>query len=224
MIAVLAWRFRAELRVGIGEFSRASMHVLIPGLLIAGYLLMSAGGIKNWAVVPPGGGGFLFMETTLMFLVLEVLAFGVIAHQCSQSAVLVAGLVWLCLLPFVGFGPTNDLATLGAIPALTVMWLTLINELTSPPRQRRLSKGRRGLLIVLFLIGAATPFQETYRAMAEKRWDPDPSIPAPVALEGFPAHYFASTANRFAPLLMASSPLPAEEMDWRKSQAPWMRK
>jgi hypothetical protein len=125
--------------------------------------------------------------------------------------------VWLCLLPFVGFGPTNDLATLGAIPALTMMWLILINELTSPSHQRRLSRGARVLLIVLFVIGTATPFQETYRAMAEKRWDPDQGMPAPVALEGFPAHYFASADNRFAPVLKRSPPLSADEMDWSKS-------
>jgi hypothetical protein len=217
MIAVLAWRFRVELLTGAGEFSRTLMYVLIPALLIASYLLMSAGGIKSWAIVPPGGGGFLFMEVTLMFLLLEVLIFGAFAHQCSRSSVLVAGLVLLCLLPFVGFGPTNDLATLGAIPALTKMWLILINELTSPTHQRRLSNGVRVMLIMLFVIGAATPFQETYRAMAEKHWDPDTDLPAPVALEGFPAHYFASAANRFAPLLKKSPTLSADEMDWRKS-------
>jgi hypothetical protein len=217
MIAVLAWHFRVELLAGAGEYLLAMVYVLIPGLLIATYLLMSAGGIKSWAVVPPGGGSFLFVEVTLMFLVLEVLVFGIIAGRCSRSAILVAGLVWLCLLPFVGFGPTNDLATLGAIPALTMMWLILINELTSPSHQRRLSKGARVLLIVLFVIGAATPFQETYRAMAEKRWDPDQGMPAPVALEGFPAHYFASADNRFAPVLKRSPPLSADEMDWSKS-------
>lgn len=214
MIAVLAWRFRSELSAGAGEFLQASMLVLMPAFLIAGYLLMSAGGIKSWAIVPPGGGGFLFMETTLMFLVLEVLVFGVIAHQCGRSPVLVAGLVLLSLLPFVGFGPTNDLVTLGAIPALTLMWLTLINELTSPSRQRRLSRGARGLLLVLFAIGAVTPFQETWRAATEKRWDPDTSLPAPVAIGGFPPHYYASTGNWFVSVLKRTQPVPATEMDW----------
>jgi len=217
MIAVLAWRFRAELLAGAGQFSRVLMYVLIPALLIAGYLLMSAGGIKSWALVPPGGGGFLFMEVTLMFLLLEVLVFGAIAYQCSRSAVLFAGLALLCLLPFVGFGPTNDLATLGAIPALTIMWLTLINELVLPSRQRRLSSGRRGWLVMLFLVGAVTPFQETYRAVTEKQWDPDTSMPAPVALKGFPAHYFAPVTNFVAPLLKESLRVPANEMDWAKS-------
>lgn len=217
MLAVLAWRFRVELLAGAGEFARALMHVLIPALLIASYLLMSAGGIKSWAVVPPGGMGFLFLEVTLMFLVLEVLAFGAIAYQCSPSAILTTGLVWLCLLPFFGFGPTNDLATLGAIPALTMMWLILINELTAPSRQRRLSNAPRGLLVVLFVIGAVTPFQETYRALTEKRWAPDTSLPAPVTLGGFPAHYFASANSRFAPLLKESPRLSADEMDWRKA-------
>lgn len=220
LVAVLAWRFRVELRAATGELSRAAVYVLPPGLLIAGYLLMSAGGIKSWALVPPGGLSFLFMETTLIFLVLEVLLFAVLAYQCSRSAMLVAGVALLCLLPFVGFGPTNDLATLGAIPALTVMWLTLINELIAPSRERRLSTVRRGLLLMLFAVGAVTPFQETFRALTEKHWDADFGIPAPVALEGFPAHYFAPTANRFAPLLQSSPPQPVVEMDWQKIKRP----
>ena len=214
MIGVLAWRLRGELSAGAGELSRALMYVLMPGLLIATYLLMSAGGIKSWAVVPPGGISFLFVETTLLFVILEVLAFGVIARQCDRSPVLVAGLVLLCLLPFVGFGPTNDLVTLGAIPALTVVWFTLINELTSPSRQRRLSTGSRGLLVMLFLVGAVTPFQETWRAVTEERWDPDTNMPAPVAIRGFPSHYYASAGHWFGPILKQTQPLSSAAMDW----------
>lgn len=217
MIAILAWRFRSEFVAVLGEFSRALIYVLMPAVLIAAYLLMSAGGIKSWAVVPPGGGGFLFMETTLMFLMLEVLIFGAIAYKCSQSTTLVVGLICLCLLPFAGFGPTNDLATLGAIPALTMMWLTLINELTAPSHQRRLSVERRSVLALLLMIGAATPFQETYRAATGNNWAPDTSMPAPVAMRGFPAHYFAPTTNLAAPLLRESLPVSANEMDWSKS-------
>ena len=214
IIAVLAWRFRSELSAGAGEFWRALMVVLLPAFLIASYLLMSAGGIKSWAVVPPGGISFLFVETTLLFVIVEVLVFGVIARQCDRSPLLVAGLVLLCLLPFVGFGPTNDLVTLGAIPALTVMWLALINELTSPSPHRRLSKGMRGLLLVLFAIGSVTPFQETWRAVTEKRWDPDTSMPAPVAIGGFPSHYYASTGHWFVPVLKRTQPVSATGMDW----------
>lgn len=220
MIAVLLWRFRLELLAAPGEFSRALMYVMLPAILIGSYLLMSASGIKNWAVVPPGGGGFLFIEVTLIFLLLEVLAFGPFAYQCSQSAILMAGLVLLCLLPFVGFGPTNDLATLGAIPALTVMWLILINELTSPYHQRRLSAGRRVVLVSMVLIGAVTPFQESYRALALKRWAPDLDRPAPVAIGGFPAHYYASASHWFSPVLKETEPAASAAMDWSKAGKP----
>ena len=221
MIAVLVWRFRSELLGGVHGLSRALTYVVFPALLIAGYLLMSAGGIKAWAVVPPdpvagGGGGLTWWLDTLVFILLEVLVFGVLAWQCSRSAILAAGLLLLCLLPFFSFGPNNDLATLGAIPALTIMWLTLINELTSPPDRRRLSTGRRALLILLFVVGAATPFQETYRAVARERWAADPDIPAPVAFGGFPAHYYASAGHWFVPALKETPPLPATAMDWSK--------
>lgn len=222
MIAVLGWRFRGDLSAGIRELTRALAYVLFPALLIAGYLLMGAEGIKAWAVVPPAdsamaGSGFTWWADTAVFILLEVLAFGLLARQCGRSAVLDAGLLLLCLLPFFSFGPTNDLATLGAIPALTVMWLTLINELTAPSHQRRLSNASRGLLIMLLVVGAVTPFQETWRALTLKRWAPDPDLPAPVAIGGFPAHYYASAGHWFAPFLKATQPLPSAAMDWSKS-------
>lgn len=222
MIAVIGWRFSRELLVGMRDLLRALAYVMLPALLIAGYLLMSAEGIKAWAVVPPNtavaGGGFTWWADTLVFIVIEVLAFGVLARQCSRSSVLDAGLILLCLLPFFSFGPTNDLATLGAIPALTIMWLVLINELTLPYHQRRLSAGRRGLLIVLVLIGAVTPFQESYRALALKQWNPDVAMPVPMALQGFPPHYFASATNRFAPILNHTEALSAGTTNWSKKR------
>lgn len=222
LIAVIGWRFRGEMMDRIHDLSRAFAYVLFPALLIAAYLLMSAGGIRAWAIVAPNtavpGGGLTWWADTLVFIVVEVLAFGVLARQCGRSAVLDAGLLLLCLLPFFSFGPTNDLATLGAIPALTIMWLTLINELTSPSHQRRLSGGRWGLLVVLFLIGAVTPFQESYRALSRKQWDPDPSLPAPVVFNGFPAHYYASAGHWFAPVLNHTEAVLATQMNWKKSR------
>lgn len=222
MIAVLAWRYRGDPRLGMPDLARGLTYVLFPALLIAGYLLMNAGGIRAWAVVQPasawasGGSALTWWADTLVFIVIEVMVFGLLAWQCNRSAVLAAGLLLLCLLPFFSFGPTNDLATLGAIPALTVMWLTLINELTAPSHQRRLSMGRRGLLALLFAVGAVTPLQESYRALTGKRWAPDPALPAPVAIGGFPAHYYASAGHWFAPVLKTSPPLPSAAMDWGK--------
>lgn len=218
MIAVLAWRFRAELSIVAGEVVRTLACVLIPALLIGGYLLMSIGGIRSWAVVPPAGLSIFFMEVTLLFILLEVLVFGAIAFRVNQSVVLAAGLITLCLLPFAGFGPTNDLLTLGGIPALTVIWLVLINEMTSTLPMRRLSNHTRGGLLVLFMIGAATPFQETYRALTERRWTPDTTIEAPVALRGFAAHYFAPAVGRYSRILKESPRQSAKEMDWEKSK------
>lgn len=218
MIAVLGWRFRSELMVGMHDQLRALAYVLFPAFLTSAYLLMSAGGIRAWAIVPPNtaiaSGGLTWWADTLVFILLEVLAFGMLARQCSRSSVLDAGLMLLCLLPFFGFGPTNDLATLGAIPALTIMWLTLINELTSPSHQRRLSVSRRVLLVMLFLAGAVTPFQESYRSLTLRQWDPDVSKPAPVALQGFPAHYFASGGHWFAAMLNETKPVAYAAMGW----------
>lgn len=222
MIVVLAWRFHGELLPGGRDLWRALAYVLPPAVLIVAYLLMSAGEIRAWVVVPTStatmANEFTWWTDTLVFIVIEVMVFGALALQCSRSGVLISGVLLLCLLPFFSFGPTNDLATLGAIPALTVMWLTLINELISPSRQRQLSAGRRGLLVLLFLLGAVTPFQESYRAVTLRQWDPDSTIPLPVAMMGFPAHYFASAVNRFAPILNRTEVLSYMKMNWEKKR------
>lgn len=221
MIAVIGWRFGGELTGGMKDLARAFAYVSLPAFLIAGYLLMGAGGINGWAVVPPSnataGGGLVWWMDTLVFIVVEVLAFGVLARRCNRTPVLDSGLLLLCVLPFFSFGPTNDLATLGAIPALTLMWLTLINELTAPRHQRRLSAERRWLLAILFVVGAVTPFQETYRVLTGRHWAPNLDMPAPVAIGGFPAHYYVSASHWFAPVLRETPPLALAAMDWSKA-------
>jgi hypothetical protein len=213
MASVLAWRFRRELLDHGDDFQRGLVYVFLPGFLIASYLVMSAGNINSWAFAPPSGTGFLWWQVTLLFIVLEVLVFGVLAQKCSESDVLTASLLMLCLLPFFRFGPANDLVTIAGIPGLTIIWLTLINELASPLSQRRLSPGLRAVLFGSLLLGAVTPFQETYRALTEKHWSPDLSLASPVAMRGFQAHYFASAANWLSPALKESRPSSAEEIN-----------
>lgn len=181
--------------------AKALALVLLPALLIGGYLTMNAlaigGGLNNAASANTGPHAVAEMDAgfevgkIVLFFLLEAGLFGLLALRRDSSPLMIAGLLVLALLPWLRFGPGNDLAMRGSIPALTVLWLTLIAELTAGPSQRRLSPPLRAALAALWLLGAATPFQEVYRALTRRPWAPDVTLSAPVALKGFPSHYFA---------------------------------
>jgi hypothetical protein len=175
-------------------FISLALTIPVAGL-IATYLLMNVGAIEssfspaqpNQAVIAISAD----FTAYLLFFTLEAGLFGAIALQRNRSPIIIASIAILAILPWFRFGPYNDLVMRGSIPALTVLWLTLIAELTAPMAQRTLSRSLRQILIVLCLIGLATPFQEVYRALTKPRWAPDTTLPAPAALGGLAPHYFA---------------------------------
>lgn len=164
--------------------------------LVAAYLLMGVGAINAGigAASPAQSAVELGIDIwrNIVFLMLEAGLFGMLALQRNRSPLMIASLVVLAALPWFSFGPNNDLAMRGSIPALTILWLVLIAELTARPAQRALSSLMRSVLAMLFLLGMATPFQEIYRALTGAPWAADTSLSAPAALRSFPPHYFAS--------------------------------
>lgn len=163
--------------------------------LIATYLLMSADsipvGVSNLPLGSAGAKAGFDIGGTVLFVLLEVGLVGMLALYRDRSPLFVAALAVLALLPWFRFGPNNDLAMRGSIPALTILWLVLIAELTAMQVQRRLTRSLRSLLVCFWLLGMVTPFQEVYRALVRKPWAPDTTLTAPAALRGFPTHYFA---------------------------------
>lgn len=175
--------------------------------LVAAYLLMGAATIS--AGVSPALQGQSSSQMggdiwkIVLFFALEAGLFGMLALQRNRSPLMIASLVVLAVLPWVSFGPNNDLAMRGSIPALTILWMVLIAELTARPVQCALSSPMRCTLLVLWALGMVTPFQEIYRALNGKAWAADTTRSAPAALRGFPSHYFASEVNWLAPALRA---------------------
>jgi hypothetical protein len=195
----LRWRECFLSRERLGELFKSLGLVTAPAGFIAAYLLMSAATIDfgtTEAALPAGAdGGGDQIANTLYFFALEAGFFSVLALLRDRSALLIASVSVLALLPWVRFGPNNDLLMRGSIPALTMIWLVLIAELTAEPSKRELSKLMRVVLVFLFLVGMATPYQEIHRALTRKHWTPNPAISVPQATGGLAAHYFAPTKD-----------------------------
>lgn len=177
------------------ELIKSLALAILPATAIGGYLSMNATAIASGTLVltapnaPPEQ--YRQIGAVLYFIVLEAGIFAAFALLLERSALLVASLVVLAGLPWISFGPNNDLAMRGSVPALAILWLVIIAELVADPVQRRLSHSMRTTLAVLFLIGAVTPSLEIYRALSGNPWQPDPALAAPAALGGVAAHYFA---------------------------------
>ena len=204
------------------EFFKSLLLVAPAAGLVAAYLLMGAGKINAGVSAALQGQSASEMGfdiwRSLIFFMLEAGLFGMLALQRNRSPLMIASLVVLAVLPLFSVGPNNDLAMRGSTPALTILWMVLIDELTARPSQRALSSLMRGVLVILWLLGMATPFQEIYRALSSKHWAADTALSAPAALGGFPSHYFASAANRFATMLNPTEPAPASKMNWKRSR------
>jgi hypothetical protein len=186
------------------QLLRSLALVAIPGALGATYLLLGFGsgesGLAAMAAPAPAAPFASLLADKTIFFILEAGIFVVFALLLERSAPVIASAALLAVLPWLNFGPANDLAMRASIPALAVLWLVLITELTAAPGRQRLSPRWRALLLAVFLLGSVTPCQEIYRALKGNAWAADTTLSAPRALGGFPPHYFvAEKYNRLAP-------------------------
>jgi hypothetical protein len=208
--AVIAARWRACLlvRPERRQMLLSAGLVLVPGGLGAAYLLLGMGaGEPGLAAMPTSASAeslASLIGDRMIFFVLEAGIFAVFALMLERSAPVIASIAVLAVLPWLNFGPNNDLIMRASIPALTILWLRLITELTAEAAEQSLSRYPRAVLLALFLVGTVTPYQEIYRALSGNVWAADTSLSAPMALGGFPPHYFVP-----------------EKYNWL---APWMRR
>ena len=187
------WR---ALRHGVPTLLASLGLIALPAALIAAYLLqgMFGGDAGPTALTPtaPVLTQPIGFAAKLLFLTLEAGIFCVFLIRRERSPLTLATTATLLLLPWLQFGPNNDLLMRASIPALCILWLAIVGELTTPGRTTGLAKAWRIALLILFVLGSVTPLQEIHRALAGNRWKADTRITAPQALGGFPPHYFVS--------------------------------
>jgi hypothetical protein len=125
------------------------------------------------------------LSEMIIFALLEWAVLLAIAWRCGQrSWLLVLAALLLLVLPFLRFGPGNDIVMRGAIPSLTLVMMAALGALS----QSGAAAAWRRALLVLLLIGAVTPLQEVARAF---RPGPDYRVQTQTFVErhGKPWHY-----------------------------------
>ncbi|WP_342116723.1 hypothetical protein [Pseudoduganella sp. OTU4001] len=109
-----------------------------------------------------GGTQELLMQVVgfvLLSLVEWVLLAWAVMRGGERPALLVIGLLELVVLPWMSYGPGNDLLMRGSIPALTILMLCTIDAWhTALPL-------RRTIITLLLLVGSVTPLLEIQRAL-----------------------------------------------------------
>lgn len=136
----------------------------------------------------------LFLPLYLFFVIVEGGAQCLaarLAHPPGRPVFLWTALVVLALLPVVSFGPGNDLAMRGSIPALVVIMVACLEALLAQPAGAPMP--RRALPLLLMLtIGMMTPANEIARALLLPRWSPNVTDSLYRLTEGnTQPHYFA---------------------------------
>jgi hypothetical protein len=155
------------------------------------------------------GGGF--WDAYLPFVLME---FGALAMLLStriknSQGIFITAVFVLLALPFIFFGPSNDLMLRGSTPALVLLAIfTLITINNALDNQS--TAAFPWLIVIALAIGACTPFNEMWRAITWKHWAPDYQRPLTESDNSHtPVHYMGNPqAMVFQWVLKAPHPVP----------------
>jgi hypothetical protein len=157
-------------------------------LVTGAYLVMGAAEIHSGVTAMPGESLLFYVPHYLQFVLLEGGILWLLLLALRPNGLLIVAGLLLWVLPFASFGPSNDLAMRGSIPALVVLALAAASAVASPA----LALQRRVFwpIVVVLLLGVPTAITEMARAASEPVWKPDYShslVPDP--RKEYPAHY-----------------------------------
>lgn len=157
------------------------------GLPIAYYLTFNAGTVPGAMLLDEISGG-IFWSHYLLFVALEfgILAILLLYFQYSSLPFWIAVAI-LIALPFISFGPGNDLAMRASIPALVVLALATAQAFSVHVPSQAPRIAQIGLFLVM-LVGAMTAVQEIARSIIIPRWEPSTSNGILQVAQGAP-HY-----------------------------------
>jgi hypothetical protein len=216
-LAAVAWLRRGYQR----RFSDVDWPALIAATIvavpIAGYLVLSAGTIQSGTTAGAHESMLFYVPHYLQFVLLEAGILWLLLLAVRAEALLVTAGVVLFALPLVVFGPSNDLAMRGSIPALALLALAAAAICSDPER----AKARKVFVpvVLVLILGAPTAVTEMIRALTEPAWRPDYThslVPEPA--KEFPTHYVARIENSsMVKLIRPSHDVNTRTMDDRKS-------
>jgi hypothetical protein len=146
--------------------TRSGVPLLGIALIEFRFMTMDSQSIPgSWAVT--GFSSVLkFLAVYLAFAILEFGALAFILRLVNGYDLrLVIAVLMLIILPLYSFGPWNDLAMRGSIPALTILALAAVRALADQNHQIW-----RALLTCVLLIGALGAVQEPLRTLGLQKW------------------------------------------------------
>ncbi len=148
------WRGLGWRQLALHSLRWPVLALLPAGLLVARFMTMGVAQADTSSAAPAP------IHAIFMFSVLEwgLLAWAVLSRS-ERSPLLLLALLELLLLPFLRFGPANDLVMRASIPALTILMMATIDAWQSalPPL-------RRAAITALLALGSITPLLEFQRA------------------------------------------------------------
>jgi hypothetical protein len=176
---------------------RVWVPALAVGVTLAGYLLLDPGRIPKGTTVGAHAGDDVFdLLQQVQFFLFEAGFVGAAILALRRSGDVVVALVFLAILPFASFGPSNDLVMRASIPSLAVLAIAACAALFGDPATGKQgtepSWRKKTLLGVCLSVGAVTPIEEFARAIILPSWPINGETTLIGAnCGGFPAHYVA---------------------------------
>lgn len=192
LVALAQWRFDREF---CSLLLRVLLVCLMTGLPVILYLTHGIETIPGTSIGFRGGTDSDYFPRMIWFLMVEIGFLAALLVASRPDALHLASIAFLLVLPLFGFGGGNDLVMRASIPALTVLWIGLIDRFVLMPE----GLGRRqrtAFVLTCLSIGSVTPLQEMIRAITMPRWAPDTRLSLPGAFSRiadrnpFPPHYF----------------------------------
>lgn len=164
--AVLSFAVRHRVRDVIDP--AVLVGAFVAALPVAAYLTMQAGAIASGGTQVTGEPGWLYVANCAQFVLLEGGLLWILLLMVRRDPLLLAAGFVLWLLPLAAFGPGNDLAMRGSIPALALLAMRAGQVVAGHAASPRL---RAGVLAVLAL-GVPTAILEINRSMLFPQWPP----------------------------------------------------
>ena len=170
MLAALQFYVSGERRLPLLPLLSAVIVIA----LMARFLTLNIGNIPTTSSIHQTHNGNGFMLSYLSFTLLE---FGALALALSLRLRHSYGILWgaasmLALLPFVVFGPSNDLLLRASVPSLIMLMILTLTVFQSCSGVST-DKNTPWLIVLILTIGAFSPLYELGRAASVRRWLPD---------------------------------------------------
>jgi len=124
------------------------------------------------AAVAEGGNTLGFIRNYLVFTLMEfaVLGFALFPVLRHSKGILALAMGVLALLPLMTLGPSNDLLLRVSTSSLVLLAILCLGVLFG---DSSLSRLRKGVIAIVLVIGANTPFNELWRAATWRQWPAD---------------------------------------------------